>query len=221
MYFLNLFILFLHTCYRYVCLQRFAFVRGHMWHKALLIWYLMKLELTLVSSLNDLWLVRWVYIGVILPLLECVYFGLLYQSLIFDMFIVVCLFVCVLVLEWLWVSLPIFFLFFFWVCVFGSFVVLSLLVVLSPLFCICIHMSVYICVCVFSAFFFRLRTCLAVWFGLVWFGLVSWHRTSSSRHWPPCQCTQNWIYVLQPNGQHYHTRRSLSEASGQIHLPRK
>ena len=26
---------------------------------------------------------------------------------------------------------------------------------------------------------------------------------------------------LQPNGQHYHTRRSLSEASRQIHLPRK
>ena len=32
---------------------------------------------------------------------------------------------------------------------------------------------------------------------------------------------KNWIYVLQPNGQHYHTRRSLSEAGGQIHLPRK
>ena len=31
----------------------------------------------------------------------------------------------------------------------------------------------------------------------------------------------NWIYVLQPNGQHYHTRRSLSEVGGQIHLPRK
>ena len=28
-------------------------------------------------------------------------------------------------------------------------------------------------------------------------------------------------YVLQPNGQHYHTRRSLSETSRQIHLPRK
>ena len=28
-------------------------------------------------------------------------------------------------------------------------------------------------------------------------------------------------YVLQPNGQHCHTRRSLSETSRQIHLPRK
>ena len=33
-------------------------------------------------------------------------------------------------------------------------------------------------------------------------------------------CAQNWIYVLQPNGQHYHTRRSLSEASRQIHRKR-
>ena len=29
----------------------------------------------------------------------------------------------------------------------GSFEVLNLLVVLSPFFCICIHMSVYVCVC--------------------------------------------------------------------------
>ena len=30
-----------------------------------------------------------------------------------------------------------------------------------------------------------------------------------------------YICVLQPNGQHCHTRRSLSETSRQIHLPRK
>ena len=40
-------------------------------------------------------------------------------------------------------------------------------------------------------------------------------------HWHPCQCTQNWIYVLQPNRRHFHTRRNLSETSWQIHLPRK
>ena len=40
----------------------------HMWHKALLMGYSMRLELNLVSSLNDLWLVRQVYIGIILPL---------------------------------------------------------------------------------------------------------------------------------------------------------
>ena len=42
-----------------------------------------------------------------------------------------------------------------------------------------------------------------------------------SWHWPTCQCKQNRIYVLQPNRQHCHTRRSLSETSRQIHLPRK
>ena len=47
------FILFLHTCYVYVCFQLVAFVREHMWHKALLMGYSMRLELTLVSSLND------------------------------------------------------------------------------------------------------------------------------------------------------------------------
>ena len=52
----------------------------------------MRLELTLVSSINDPWLVKLVYIGVAV-LLECVYFGLLYPSLIFNMFIVV--YVCV------------------------------------------------------------------------------------------------------------------------------
>ena len=31
--FLNLFILFLHTCYVYVCFQLVAFVREHVWHK--------------------------------------------------------------------------------------------------------------------------------------------------------------------------------------------
>ena len=39
MYFLNLFILFLHTCYIYVCFQLAAFIREHMWHKAFLMGY--------------------------------------------------------------------------------------------------------------------------------------------------------------------------------------
>ena len=56
------FIFFLHTCYIYIyiCFQLVAFVSEHMWHKALLMDYSMRLELTLVSSLNDLWLIRWV-----------------------------------------------------------------------------------------------------------------------------------------------------------------
>ena len=49
LYFFNLFILFLF-CYIYVCFQLVAFVREHMWHKAFLMGYSMRLELTLVSS---------------------------------------------------------------------------------------------------------------------------------------------------------------------------
>ena len=35
---------------------------------------------------------------------------------------------------------------------------------------------------------------------------------------PPCQCTQNWIYVPQSNRRHFHTRRNHSETGWQIHL---
>ena len=35
-----------------VCFPLFAFVREHMWHKALLMGFSIRLELTLVSSLN-------------------------------------------------------------------------------------------------------------------------------------------------------------------------
>ena len=48
--FFNLFILFLHTCYICVCFQLFAFVREHIRHKALLMGYSVRLELTLVCS---------------------------------------------------------------------------------------------------------------------------------------------------------------------------
>ena len=84
--------------------------------------------------------------------LECVYFGLLYPSLIFDIFIVMCaharLCVCVnvLALEWFGVSLTAFF-----VCKCVSWEVLwvlNLLVDFSPFFCVCIRMSVCVCVCV-------------------------------------------------------------------------
>ena len=87
--------------------------------------------------------------------LEWVYFCLLYSPLIFDMFIVVC--VCVCVCERMCIGVGVvlgftnrLFLFFLcvWVFVLGGFVALNLLVVRSPLFCICILMSVYPCVCV-------------------------------------------------------------------------
>ena len=43
------------------------------------------------------------------------------------------------------------------------------------------------------------------------------------RHWPPYQCTQNWIYVLLSNTWHFHTRRNLSETTQEAasHKPKK
>ena len=56
----------------------------------------MRLELTLVSCINDVRLVRLVYAGARFPSFpKCVYSCLLYLSLIFDMFIVVCICVCI------------------------------------------------------------------------------------------------------------------------------
>ena len=52
LYFFNIFILFLLTCYICLCFQLVAFVREHIWHKALLMGYSMRFELTLVRSLN-------------------------------------------------------------------------------------------------------------------------------------------------------------------------
>ena len=52
----------------YICFQLVAFVREHMWHKNLLMSNSMRLELTLFSSINYLWLVKLVYIGFIVPL---------------------------------------------------------------------------------------------------------------------------------------------------------
>ena len=58
----------------------------------------MRLELTLFSSINDPLVGQTgLYRGHCSSFLECVYFGLLYQSLIFDMFIDMCVCVCVCV----------------------------------------------------------------------------------------------------------------------------
>ena len=42
-------------------------------HKALLMGFSMRQELTLISSKNDLWLVSLVYIGVVVPLSRSVF----------------------------------------------------------------------------------------------------------------------------------------------------
>ena len=55
-------------CYVDVCFQLVAFIREHMRHKVLLMGYLMRLEPTLVSSINDPWLVKLAYIRGGVPL---------------------------------------------------------------------------------------------------------------------------------------------------------
>ena len=55
MYFLEL--IYLFCSYIDACFQLVAFVREHIWQKALLMGYSMKLELTCVCSLNDFQLV--------------------------------------------------------------------------------------------------------------------------------------------------------------------
>ena len=57
--------------------------------------YSMRLELTCVCSLNDFQLVIGLYRGFPLFFLERVYLSLLYPFLIFDMFVSLCMCVCV------------------------------------------------------------------------------------------------------------------------------
>ena len=56
-------IIYLFYSYIRVCFQLVAFIRVHIWHKALLMGYSMKLELTRVCSLNGFQLVMGLYGG--------------------------------------------------------------------------------------------------------------------------------------------------------------
>ena len=126
--FFYLFILFLHTCYIRVCFQVVPFVRENIWHKALLMGYSIRLEITLVCSLNVFQLVMGLCKGHSLFFLEYVYRSLLYPSLIFDIF----LSLCVCVLEWFCISLIVIFL----LCVCVSVCVLGI-------FCVCLCVVVW------------------------------------------------------------------------------
>ena len=50
--FFKIYFLFLHTCCICVCFQHVAFLREHLWHKAMVMRYSMGLELTFVCSLK-------------------------------------------------------------------------------------------------------------------------------------------------------------------------
>ena len=121
---------------------------------------------------------RWVlYRGYSAFFWECVYFSLLYLSLIFDMFIVECM--CAL--KWFSVSLIVIFLLFVcvsmclvnfwcvWLCGFkftGStfHFFLRICIQMSMFVCVCVYKYVCVCVCVcaraFPGWCFRLSTCL-------------------------------------------------------------
>ena len=61
LYFLEF--IYLFCSYIHVCFQLVAFVREHIWNKALLMGYSMRLELTSFCSLNDFQLVMGLYRG--------------------------------------------------------------------------------------------------------------------------------------------------------------
>ena len=81
--------IYLFCSYIRLCFQLDAFVREHIWHKDLLMGYLMRLELTHVCSLNGFQLVMGFY-ETLSSLFLCVYLSLLYPSFTFDVWYVVC-----------------------------------------------------------------------------------------------------------------------------------
>ena len=110
-------------------------------------------------ELNETWthscflLVRLVYIGVVVLLSWSVFTLVCFTRLWYLICLWLCVCVCVCVCVcWLAVVLGFTNNFCVLVSILRSFVVLNLLVVLSPFFCICIRMSMYMCVCVFSFF---------------------------------------------------------------------
>ena len=93
--------------YIHVCFQLVAFVREHIWHKALLMGYLKRLELNRVCSLNGFQLVMGLYRGHPLFFRVCLLWSAL--PLIDIWYIFVVLYASVWVLEWFWISLKVIF----------------------------------------------------------------------------------------------------------------
>ena len=155
LYFLEF--IYLFCFYIRVCFQLVAFVREHIWNKALLMGYSMRVEIPRVCSLNDFHLLMGLYGGPHLFFFQCVDLSLLYPSLIFDML----LSWCVCVLEWFLISLTVIFLCvcvcvcvcvceswrFLFVRMCGS-VVWNLLVTFLRIIIVCVYLyiSMYVCV---------------------------------------------------------------------------
>ena len=135
--------MYLFFCsYIRVCFQLDTFVREHVWHKALLMWYSMRLELTRVCILNDFQLViGFFYEGRSFLLLECISLNLLNPSFTFDI-CTVCVCVCVCVLEWFRISLIVIVIFSLCVCVCVCVLEwfrISLIIIFSLCVCVCVY----------------------------------------------------------------------------------
>ena len=70
--FFSLGFIYLFCSYIHVCFQLVAFIREHIWHKALLMGLSMGLEFTCVCSLNGFQLVIGLYGGYSFFYLECI-----------------------------------------------------------------------------------------------------------------------------------------------------
>ena len=124
-----------------------AFVREHVWHKAELMGYSMRLEFTCACSLNGFQLVMFFFMNAgPFFFLEFVLLSLRYPSFTFDILYVV----CACVLEWFGISLVII----FSVCVNVCRVIFFFFVY------ICIF--VFICMCEWFMFYSTL-VCLVLW----------------------------------------------------------
>ena len=136
-----------------VCFKLYAFVREHVWPKAFLMGYSMKLELTL----NGFELVMGFFMNVVpFFFLECVSLSLLYPSFAFDISYVVCVCVCVCVLEWFQISLIVIFSVCECVLRFILCVSVYIYIYIYIYICVCVCMFVSICACVYDSCFIQL-----------------------------------------------------------------
>ena len=75
-----------YVLYIYVCFQLVAFVREHVWHKAFLMGYSMRLELILVSSINASIIYKYIYI-----LFYRLLGWLIYSPYSWSLYVIICL----------------------------------------------------------------------------------------------------------------------------------
>ena len=155
--FINLF-----CSYIRVCFQLDAFVSEHAWHKALLMGYSMRFELTRVCSLNGFQCVMVFFMNAGPSFfLDCVSLKST-LPLIYFWYLIRCVCVCVCVGVFSDFTYSYFFSVYVWMCVLSFFVYIYIYIRLFPVVCVC--------VCVLECF----RISLIVIFSLCMYECVSW-----------------------------------------------